>query len=86
MVEMVLDNIVHKDSEPRHARIFHSWIKDWVSDILRTQDQENEQRLMQKYKNIMFLDDAENQIYMIAPGNVDFKGTTRRNKKYCVVG
>ena len=67
MVEMGLDDIVHNDREPRHARIFNSWIEDWESDILITQGQENEQQLLQKYKNIRFLDDEDNQTYMIAP-------------------
>ena len=28
MVDMGLDNIVHNDREPRHARIFNAWIED----------------------------------------------------------
>ena len=46
----------------------------------------SEERLLQKYKNIRFLDDEENQTYIIAPENLEFKGTTRRNKQYFVVG
>ena len=86
MVEMGIDNIVHHSREPHHARILNSWIKDWESDILKTWDRENDQRLNQKYKNLRFLDDEENQTYMIAPENLEFKGPTRRNKQYCVVG
>ena len=86
MVDMGLGNIVHNDRETRHSRIFNAWIEDWESDILRTQDQENEQRLLQKYKNIRFFDDEDNQTYMIAPENFEFKGPTRGNKQYCVVG
>ena len=67
VVDMGLDNIVHNDREPRHARIFTTWIKDWESDILRTRNQDNYQRLLQKYNNIRFLDDEENQAYTIAP-------------------
>ena len=33
-----------------------------------------------------FIDVEENQNYMIAPENLEFKGPTRRNKQYCVVG
>ena len=86
MVDMGIDNIVYNYREPRHARILNAWIEDWESDILRTRDQENEQCLMQKYKNIRFFDDEDNQIYMIAPENLEFKGTTRRNNQYCLVG
>ena len=86
MVIMGFDNIVHHDRELYHARIFNALIKDWESDIPRIRYQENEQRPMQKYKNIRFLDNEENQAYTIAPENLDFKGLTRRNKKYCVVG
>ena len=85
MVDMGLDKIVHNDREPCHARIFNAWIKDWESEILRTRDQENEQRLLQKYKNIRFLDDEDNQTYMIDPENLEFKGPTIRNNQYCVV-
>ena len=46
MVEMGLDNIVHNDREPRHANIFNARVEDWESEILRTQDQDNEQRLL----------------------------------------
>ena len=53
---------------------------------IHPRDQENEQSLLQKYNNIRFLDDDDNQNSMIAPENLEFKGTTRRNKKYCVVG
>ena len=85
MVDMGLDNIVHNDREPRHARILNAWIKDWESDILRTLDQENEKWLLHKYKNIRFFDDEDNQIYMIAPENLESKGPTRINKQYRVV-
>ena len=86
MTGMDLDKIVHNDREPRHARILNAWIEDWESYILRTQDQENGQCLLKKYKNIRFLDDEDNQTYMIAQENLEFKGPTRRNKQYCVVG
>ena len=79
VVGMRLDNIVHNDKEPRHVSIFNSWIKDFYSDILRTQYQENEQRLLQKYKNIRFLDDEDNQTYITAPKYLESKGPTRRN-------
>ena len=46
MVEMVIDNIVHNDKESLHARIFNAWSEDWESDILRTLDQDNDQRLL----------------------------------------
>ena len=55
MVDMGLDNIVHNDIEPRRARIFNSWVSDWELDIPRTRDQENEQRILQKYKNVSYL-------------------------------
>ena len=29
MVEMGLDNIVNDDRDPRNARIFYAYIKDW---------------------------------------------------------
>ena len=67
MVEMGIDNITHNDRETLHARTLNAWIEDWESEILRTRDQENEKRLLQKYKNKTFLDDEENQTYMIAP-------------------
>ena len=73
MVGMGLDNILHNDREPCHARIFNAWIEDWESDILRTWYQEIEQRLLQKYKNIRFLDDEDNQTYIIDPENLEFK-------------
>ena len=66
MVDMGLDNIVHNDRHSLHSGIFNVWIKDLESDILITRDQENEQCLMQKYKNIRFFDDEDNQNYMIA--------------------
>ena len=80
MVDTGLDNIVHNDREPRHSRIFNDCINDWESDILRTRDQENEKRLLQKYKSIRFLDDEDNQTYMIVQENMEFKGPTRSNK------
>ena len=67
MVDMGLDNIVNHDREPRNARIFNARIKDWESNIPRTQDHDNEQRLPHKYKNIRFLDDEDNKTYMIVP-------------------
>ena len=64
---MGLDNIVNNNREPRHSYIFNAWIKDWESDILRTRYQENEKRVLHKYINMRFLDDVENQTYMISP-------------------
>ena len=80
MFDMGLDNIVKNDKKPCDAIIFNACIDDLESGILRTLYQENEQRLLQKKKNIRFLDDEENQTYMIAPENMEFKGLTRRNK------
>ena len=86
MFDMVIDNILYNNREPHHARIFNAWTEDWESDILRTRYQENEKRLLKKYKNIRFLDDEYNQTYMISPEILEFKGPTRRNEQYCVVG
>ena len=80
MVDMGLDRIVHNDRNPIHDKIFNAWVKYWESDILITKDQENEQHLLQKYRNIKLLDDEGNNTYMISPENLGFKGTTRRNK------
>ena len=79
MVDMGLDNIVHHDREPLHGRILNAWIKDWESDILRTIYQNNEQWLLQKYKNLRLIDDEGNKTYIIAPEYLDSKGTTRSN-------
>ena len=70
MVDMGLDNIVHNDGGPHHASIFNAWIKDWELNITRTLYQYNEQRLFHKYNNIRFLDDEDNQNYMIASENL----------------
>ena len=86
MVNMGLDKIVHHGRDPCHASILNDWIKDWESDILRTRYQENEKRLLQKYKNIRFLDDEDNQTYIIAPEKLEYKGHIRRNKQFFVVG
>ena len=48
MFDMGLDDIFHHDREIIHSRIFNVWIEYWDSDILRTRDQDNEQRLLQK--------------------------------------
>ena len=86
MVDMSIDKILHNDREPFHDRIFNVWVKDWYSDTLRTRCKENDQRLLQKYRNIRLLDDDENQTYTTDPENLEFKGPTRRNNQYCVVG
>ena len=86
MIDMVIYNIVHNDREPLHTRIFNTWIEDLESYILRTRDQDNEQRLLQKYKNIRFLDDEDNKTHMISPYTLYFKGSIRRNKQYYLVG
>ena len=57
MVDMGLDKIAHHDRELLHASIFNAWIKDWDSDILITKYQDNEKKIMQKDKNLRFLDD-----------------------------
>ena len=61
----------HDVREPHHDRTFNAWIGGWESGILRTQDQQNEQRLLQKYKNVRFLDDEDNQTYRIVPETFD---------------
>ena len=86
MVDMGLDNIVYYDRELHHSKVSNAWIKDWESDVLRTRDHENDHCLLHKYKNIKFLDDEDNQTYMLTPENLEVKGPTRRNKQYCVVG
>ena len=86
MVDMGIDNIVHHYRDPLHDKIWNSCIKVLESDILRTWDQENEQQLLQKYNNLRFLDDEENQTYIIAPENLNIKGPTRINKQNYVVG
>ena len=85
MVDMGIDNIVNHDRDIFHARILIAWNDYWESDILIKRDQENEQLLLKKYKNLRFLDDEENQTYIIAPENLEFKVPTINNNKYCVV-
>ena len=65
MVDICIDNIVHNDMYPWHSRTFNVYMKDCESDILITRDQDNEQLILNKYKNIRFLGDEENQNYMI---------------------
>ena len=67
IIDMGLDNIVHHDRKPSHARIFNYWINYWESEIPRKRDQENLKRVLQKYKNLRFLDDEDNKNYMIDP-------------------
>ena len=86
IVEIDLYNTMHHDREPIHARIFNACIKDWDSDILITKYQDNESRLLKKYKNLRLLDDDDNKTYKITPENLEFKGTIKRNNQYCVVG
>ena len=86
MVDMGIYKIMHHDREPLRSRIFNAWIKDWESDMLRTRDQENEQRLLYKYNNLRFLYDDDNQTYIIATKKIEFKGPTIRNNQYFVVG
>ena len=86
MVDMGLDDNVHNDRAPRHSRIFNAWIEDWESNIPRTQDQKNAQCHLQKYKNIRFFGDEENQIYIITPEILEFKGETGKGKQYFVGG
>ena len=86
IVAIGLDNIVHHDREPLHDSILNYWIQDWDPEILRTRYQENDQNLLHKHKNLRFLDDKDNQTYMIGPEKLKFKRNTIRNEKYCVVG
>ena len=46
IADMGLDNIVNHDRELCHIRTFNAWIDDWKSDILRTQDQDNDKRIL----------------------------------------
>ena len=85
IVDMGLDNIVYNDGAPLRSKIFNAWIEDWESDILRTWGQNNDQSFLHKFKIMRFIDVQENQTYMIAPENLEFKGLIRSNNQYFVV-
>ena len=66
-------------------RKFKNFIEDWEEEMVSKKDSVHEARLLEKYKYIRFRDDEDDQLYEVAPENLEFKGK-RRHKHYCVVG
>ena len=41
------------------TRVFRAWIEDWEKEAMTKQDPVNEAKLLEKYKNLCFVDDDQ---------------------------
>ena len=68
---------------PATRRIFHAWMENWEKEKLMINDCTVEAQFLQKYKNLVFHDPDNNQVYTVFGDNLEFH---RRSKKKGVTG
>lgn len=69
--------------KPATARIFRAWVEDWEEELLMQNDCVAEARLLEKYKNLVFLYPDNNVTYTIHDKNLEYH---RKNKKRGIDG
>ena len=59
--------------EPATTRIFRAWVEDWEEELLRKNDCVAEARLLEKYKNLVFLDPHTKCTFTVESQNLQFR-------------
>ena len=59
--------------EPATTRIFRAWVEDWEEELLRKNDCVAEARLLEKYKNLVFLDPDTKCTFTVESQNLEFR-------------
>ena len=60
-------------SAPVSSHVFRAWLEDWEEEILKKNDCVAEARLLEKYKDLVFID-PETQVNFTVPGdNLGFR-------------
>jgi len=68
-----------------------NYLEDWEKDAIKHKLKSNEFKLLEKYKNLVFLDDDVDgvaKLYKIWPRNLEWKTKDKRNKEtpcYCIL-
>ena len=69
--------------KPAATRVFRAWIEDWEKDLIMQNDCVAEARLLEKYKDLVFIDPNFGTTYTIHDENLEWK---RRNRKKNIDG
>ena len=40
----------------KHKRVFHAWVEEWEEELLKKNDVVAEAKLLDKYKDLVFID------------------------------
>ena len=55
------------------VRIFRAWVEDWEEELLKKNDCVAEARLLEKYKNLVFLDPDTEETFTVFGNNLEFR-------------
>ena len=65
-----------------------NWVEDWEPSIIKDHRKINEFKLLEKYGNLVFIDEDDDQLYKIWPLYLEWKKKDKHNKEtpcYCVL-
>ena len=64
--------------QPKIHRIFRAWLEDWEKELLEVNDCVAEARLLEKYRDLMFLDPDTNKTFKVWGGNLEYHRGSRK--------
>ncbi len=67
--------------QPKIHRIFRAWLQDWEKELLEVNDCVAEEQLLEKYRDLMFLDPDTNKTFKVWGGNLEYH---RGSRKRCI--
>ncbi len=64
--------------QPKIHRIFRAWLEDWEKELLEVNDCVAKAWLLEKYRDLMFLDPDTNKTFMVWGGNLEYHRGSRK--------
>ena len=65
--------------QPKIDRIFQAWLEDWEKELLEVNDCGTKAWLLEKYRDLVFLDPDTNKTFKVWGGNLEYhKGSRKR--------
>ncbi len=58
--------------QPKIHRIFWAWLEDWEKELLEVNDCVAEAWLLEKYRDLMFLDPDTNKTFKVWSGTLEY--------------
>jgi hypothetical protein len=64
--------------ETKVTRVFRAWVEDWEKEAIKSNDAVAEVRLLEKYKDLVFVEASTNKTFTIHSENMEWYRSNRK--------